>query len=101
MKEKNDLMIVQNFSSEEFTKYISEIIIREIEIFKSSEKSSPAEKFLTRKETAEKLQISLTCLNDWRKKGILTPFKLGNRTYFKWSDIERRLNESNSKGDAA
>ncbi len=95
MKEKNDLMIVQNFSSEEFTRYISEIILREIEIFKSSEKSAPAEMYLTRKETAEKLQISLTCLNDWCNKGILTPLKLGNRTYFKWSDIEKKLNASN------
>ena len=101
MKEKNDLMIVQNFSSEEFSKFISEIIVRELEIIKSREPEAPTEMYLTRKETAKKLQISLTCLNDWRKKGILTPFKLGNRTYFKWSDIEKKLNESNQNNDAA
>ena len=101
MKEKKDLLIVQNFSSEEFTKFISDIIVRELEIIKSQEPDKPKEMYLTRKETATKLQISLTCLNDWCNKGILTPLKLGNRTYFKWSDIESRLNESNTKGDAA
>jgi len=57
MKEKNDLTIIQNFSSEEFTKYISEIIIRELEIIKSREPQKPKERYLTRKETAEKLKI--------------------------------------------
>ena len=51
--------------------------------------------FLTRKETAKFLQISLVCLHDWMKKGIVTPYKLGNRTYFKYSQIVESLLNSN------
>jgi len=51
--------------------------------------------FLTRKETAKFLQISLVCLHDWMKKGIVTPYKLGNRTYFKHSQIVESLLNSN------
>jgi len=51
--------------------------------------------FLTRKETAKFLQISLVCLHDWVKKGIIIPYKLGNRTYFKHSQIVESLLNSN------
>jgi hypothetical protein len=42
---------------------------------------------LTRKETAQFFKVSLNCINDWSKKGILQPFKVGQRTYFKRSDL--------------
>jgi hypothetical protein len=42
---------------------------------------------LTRKETAEFFNISLNCLNDWCRKGIVTPYKVGQRTYFKRSEL--------------
>ncbi|WP_166386792.1 helix-turn-helix domain-containing protein [Polaribacter sp. 11A2H] len=42
---------------------------------------------LTRKETAKFFDVSLNCINDWSKKEILQPFKVGQRTYFKKSDL--------------
>lgn len=42
---------------------------------------------LTRKETAKFFDVSLNCINDWSKKEILKPFKVGQRTYFKKSDL--------------
>ena len=42
---------------------------------------------LTRKETATFFDVSLNCINDWSKKEILKPFKVGQRTYFKKSDL--------------
>lgn len=42
---------------------------------------------LTRKETAQFFNISLNCLNDWCRKGIVTPYKVGQRTYFKRSEL--------------
>jgi hypothetical protein len=58
-------------------------------------KPQEEKEFLTRKETAKFLQISLVCLHDWMKKGIVTPYKLGNRTYFKHSQIVESLLNSN------
>lgn len=42
---------------------------------------------LTRKETAKFFDVSLNCINDWSKKGILQPFKVGQRTFFRKSDL--------------
>jgi hypothetical protein len=52
--------------------------------FKSKEQENP---HLTRKETAQFFNISLNCLNDWCRKGIVTPYKVGQRTYFKRSEL--------------
>ena len=41
----------------------------------------------TRKETATFFDVSLNCINDWSKKGILKPIKVGQRTYFRKSDL--------------
>lgn len=96
MNQKNDLTIIQNFSSDEFSKIIAELVLKEMENLKNSIDNNQ-HVYLTRLETAQLLHISLTCLNDWSKKGILKPLKLGNRTYFKLSEIEGRLNNSNQR----
>lgn len=41
---------------------------------------------LTRKETAELFNVSLNCINDWTRKGFLTAYKVGQRTYYKRSE---------------
>ncbi|MFT7036730.1 MAG: excisionase family DNA binding protein [Cyclobacteriaceae bacterium] len=43
---------------------------------------------MTREETAEYLKISLTTLWQWRKKGILPSYSIGNRVYYKRSEVE-------------
>lgn len=52
-------------------------------------------KFLTRKETAEKLQVSLVTIYKWQKLGILKVYKMGNRSYFKYSELLETLYNSN------
>lgn len=46
---------------------------------------------LTREETAEYLKISLTTLWNWSKIGILCSYRIGNRVYYKRSEVEDRL----------
>ncbi len=55
------------------------------------------EDFLTRKETASLLKISLVSVHQWIHDGILTPYKLGNRTYFSRKEITEKLLNSNKK----
>lgn len=55
------------------------------------------ETFLTRKETAEFFKISLYTVHSWMRKGIIKPYKAGNRTYFKQSELIEVLNNSNSQ----
>ena len=50
---------------------------------------------LTRKETAILFSVSLVCVHDWINKGLLRPYKLGNKTYFKRSEVLDVLYNSN------
>lgn len=51
--------------------------------------------YLTRKEVAEKLSISLPTLHDWVNKNILRAYRIGNRVYFKKSEIDQSLKPIN------
>jgi excisionase family DNA binding protein len=48
---------------------------------------------LTRKETAEKLKISLPTLNDWSKRGLLKSYTIGGRVLYKANEIEQSLHQ--------
>ena len=56
---------------------------------------APEKEVLTRKETAELFDVSLVCIHDWIQKGIIKPYKMGNRTYFKRSEVLESLYNSN------
>lgn len=58
--------------------------------------SENTNKILTRKETAQKLQISLVTLHDWCLKGIIPSYRINTRIRFKSEDIDKIL--SNPKG---
>lgn len=42
---------------------------------------------LTRKETARFFDVSVNCINNWVNKGILKAYKVGQRTYFRKSEL--------------
>ena len=46
---------------------------------------------LTREETAEFLKISLSTFWHWSKKGILPSYGIGNRVYYKRSEVNPSL----------
>ena len=96
MKDKIELTVVQNFSSEEIANMIAKVVKKEIEHYFDQKDESHNDKHLTREETAEFFKISLTCLDTWSSKGILKRRKVGNRTYFLLSEIKAVLNNSNA-----
>ena len=49
------------------------------------------EELLTVEETLKFLKCSKQALWNWRKKGILPSYRLGNRVYYKKSDIFAKL----------
>jgi hypothetical protein len=53
--------------------------------------SQEPETLLTRKETAEYLQIDLSTLWSWTKKGKIKCYGISNRRYYKRSDIDKAL----------
>ena len=62
----------------------------------SNEKDSPKE-IMTRKETAELFSVSMVTIHDWVNSGIIKPYKVGNRTYFKRSELINVMDLSNQK----
>ena len=84
-------------SPSELTNLIKEELRPELEnIVKQLNSNQTNEKeFLTRKETADYFKISLVCLHDWVKKGILKKYRVGNRAYFKHSELVETMLNSN------
>ncbi len=75
----------------ELSSLIADHLKRELREFTTRLETQPERErkpLLTRKETAEFFDVSLNCLNDWRKKGILHSVKIGQRTYFRRTDVE-------------
>ncbi|MEQ3665850.1 helix-turn-helix domain-containing protein [Olleya sp.] len=58
----------------------------------------PAE-YLTRKEAAKILKVSLVTLSDWNKKGVLKPYRLGKLIRYKRTELDQALISINSKNN--
>jgi excisionase family DNA binding protein len=86
-------------STEELTHLIKEGIKPELEnLLKKCLKDLSNDDFLSRKDTANYFGVSLPTIHDWTNKGIVKPYKMGNRTYFKKSDLVAKLLSSNDEG---
>jgi len=52
---------------------------------------------LTRKQAAEKLNITLSTLNTWTKQQRITAYRQGSRIYYKEEELLASLKEVNHK----
>ena len=61
-----------------------------------------ASEYITRKDVAQTLKITLPTLHDWTKLGWLKSYKMGNRVLYKKSEVEAAftwvLNQKHKKG---
>lgn len=87
--------IVTGTTPQQLTENIIEGVKKELQLLKEHYQPKEPEQWLTRKQTAKLLKISLVCLHDWVNKGILKAYKMGNRTYFNQKEIETVLFNSN------
>lgn len=90
-------LILQGLSISELTDTIKGIVADEIQnALTTLTDSLPKDKtpeYLTRKETAEMLGVSLPTLHSYVKKGYLTVHRVGEKTVrFKREDVEKALN---------
>jgi excisionase family DNA binding protein len=67
------------------------------ELFKQWQPIEPQsqKEFLTRKETAQLFNVSLVTIHEWQNNGILKVYKMGNRSFFKYSELLETLYNSN------
>lgn len=50
--------------------------------------------YLTRSEVCKLLKIDLSSLHRWRKEGKIPSYGIGNRVYFKRSEVEQIINQN-------
>lgn len=60
------------------------------ELKNSFEPKSPTE-LLTRNEVAEMLKCDISTVHNWTKKGKLKKYCIGDRTYYKRTEVESAL----------
>jgi excisionase family DNA binding protein len=73
---------------------LKEITSRLEDYFKNFKPHQPND-YLSRKEVAEMLDVDLSTIHNWCKKGKLKPLGLGNRVYFLRSEVEASLTPLN------
>jgi len=90
-----DAILLNNVTPEGLTETILQGIQGKLDLLRKELQPQEPDEWLTRKETGKLLKISLVCLHDWCNKGILKPYKVGNRTYFNRKEINALLFNSN------
>lgn len=69
----------------------------ELADFKKFYSPKEPDDFLTRKETASLLKISLVTVHQWSNDKILTKYKIGNRSYYSRKEITEKMLNSNTQ----
>ena len=94
MKEQIGTIQMIQVTPNELANLISESVRTQIqELVNASTKEQPKTEndLLSRKETADFFKVSVVSIHTWMKDGIIKPYKIGNRTYFKKSELLNAL----------
>jgi hypothetical protein len=83
-------ILIRNIKVDELQDIIRIIIKEEIQLASTTKRNET--KYLTRKEAATFLKISLPILNNYTKIGIVNGFRIGTRVLYKAEDLELNLN---------
>jgi len=89
---------IEGISSTEFLNEISELK-EALQLLSKNNQTNPSSDFITRQETAEILNVSLSTLLNWRKAGIITAYRIGNKIRYKKSEILDSLTKINQEND--
>ena len=84
-------VIIYNITADELTTQISDAVNAKYKLLLSKKEQAEADELLTVEDTLKFLKCSKQALWNWRKNGILPSYRLGNRVYYKKSDIYSKL----------
>lgn len=90
-------IILSPISLNELATVIQETVKGEFERINNSPTPQPTNEFITRKETAQILGISLPTLNDYSKKELLPSYRIGTRIRYKKEEVYKCLSERKFK----
>ena len=71
--------------------YITAAIRSQLKLFLDELKHQQPDEWLTREDASKLLKVSISTVNNWKKVGKLISYGIGNRVYFRRSEVERCL----------
>ena len=95
--EQNNITQVHNVTPQQLKESILSDVRAELQVIAQNFQPKKQAEYLTRKEVAKILKVSLVTLSDWNKKGVLKPYRLGNLIRYKTTEIEESLIAINKK----
>ena len=93
---QNNITQLHNITPEESKESILQDVRSELKLISENFRPVSPPEFLTRREAAKLLKVSIVTLSDWNKKGILNPYRLGNLIRYKRSELEEALIQINN-----
>ena len=91
---KSNQLQIDNTNAEDFTEHILTCFDAKLKKYfhlADAFHKKEEEELFTVEETIDFLKCSKQALWNWRKSGILPSYRLGNRVYYKKSDIFKKL----------
>lgn len=82
--------LIHDLTHEQFLLLFEGLQAQLTELKQNFQPKTPTE-YLTRSEVAEMLKCDLSTIHNWTKKGKLIPYGIGNRVYYKRSEVEAVL----------
>ncbi|SHI61074.1 DNA binding domain-containing protein, excisionase family [Mesonia phycicola] len=86
---------IHGITPEELKESILNDVREELKLLAQNFQPVTPSEYVTRKEAAEILKISVITLSDWNKKGILNPYRLGNLIRYKRAELDEALVQIN------
>ena len=94
---KEEMIQILNVTKDELIQIVKEGVKLELNRQKAIGQTTfnnSHEKYLSRSETAELLHVTEVTLNNWEKKNILIPKRIGGRVLYKETDVLSRLDDA-------
>jgi excisionase family DNA binding protein len=91
-------IILSGLTVEQLGQMIGDKVKEVFDLKEQTKKQSPSPKeakYITRKETAKLLHISLPTLNEWTKDGTLTSYRIGTRVLYKPDEVAETVTQRN------
>ena len=82
--------ILHNLSPEQISSMFQELK-QDISALKVQMEKPKTDGYLTRQDVAAMLKCDLSTVHNWTKAGILIAYGIGNRVYYKLSEIEAMM----------
>jgi excisionase family DNA binding protein len=92
----NNNLILSTIPIEELKTVISDIVSTALDNRLQNQNPQTQDEYLTRKQTAEKLDISLPTLDKYTIEGRIIGYRIGTRIRYKKPEIEQALKQIRS-----